>query len=120
MIQYEVLTDLIDIKTSDKKTLLHDLVEMFIAKTPHRLIELNTAISNKDKNQIALIAHTLKASCAYLGLAEMTSLCIELEKIGQAKEPFNAKTTQVWMSALEESYDEAVAELNGYILKVFH
>lgn len=120
MIQYEVLTDLIDIKTSDNKTLLHDLTDMFLKQTPLRMHELNLAVEEKNKNQLTLLAHTLKASCSYLGLAEMTAICVELEELGMSELPLNINTTRVWMSALEESFEESSGELTKYISEVFH
>lgn len=120
MIQYDVLTDLIDIKTNDNKTLLHDLVDMFVKQTPDRLRQIDLAIQQKNKDQITRVAHMLKASCSYLGAVEMTTLCTELEKLGLMDESLNTQAAKIWLSALEDSYDESASELTNYISEVLH
>ncbi len=120
MIHYEVLSDLIEVKTAHNKTLLHDLVDMFIQQTPDRLRKIDSAIKEKNKDQILRIAHALKASCSYLGAGQMTGLCSELEAMGQSEEALNSTTAYVWLSALEESYDESSGELKEYIQHMIH
>lgn len=120
MIHYEVLSDLIEVKTAHNKTLLHDLVDMFIQQTPDRLRKIDSAIKEKNKDQILRIAHALKASCGYLGAGQMTGLCSELEEMGKSEDSLNSTTASIWLSALEESYEESSSELRNYIKDRFH
>ena len=50
----------------------------------------------------------------------MTGLCSELEAMGQSEEALNSTTAYVWLSALEESYDESSGELKEYIQHMIH
>lgn len=120
MIQYDILKDLVDIKTTDEKTLLQDLVEMFFQQTPERLYQIERAIKDKNKEQIARTAHILKASCSYLGIDNMTALCNQLEKWGQDVQSQDILEAQIYLSALEDSFEESVDELNKYLGMVLH
>ena len=120
MIQYEVLKDLVDIKTSADKTLLHDLVEMFIQQTPSRLNQIESGIKEKNNDQVMRTAHILKASCAYLGISEMAQLCSRLEEMAIRKEALNDQNALVCLYALEESYDESIVELTRYMSVALH
>jgi two-component system, sensor histidine kinase and response regulator len=109
VIQYEVLTDLVEIKTSQNQTLLHELVEMFSVQTPLRLDQIEQAIKQKNAAEILRTVHTLKASCAYLGAKEMAALCMQIEKWGHEKNNgHDMQVAEVYLSALEESFEESI------------
>ncbi len=120
MIEYEVLGDLIEIRTNERQTLLHELVEMFSKQTPERLTSLDLALKAKNKDLIMRTAHTLRASCAYLGATEMTLLCADLERWGRDKNCHNMEEAQIYLSALEESYEESIGELKKYLEVLLH
>lgn len=120
MIQYDVLSDLVEIKTSANQTLLHELVEMFIKQTPERLTLIEAAIKSNNKDQIMRTAHTLRASCAYLGANEMSLLCADFERWARHSEAETMDEARVYLSAIEESYDEVVLELKKYLEVILH
>lgn len=120
MIQYDVLSDLVEIKTSANQTLLHELVEMFTKQTPERLALIEAAIKANDNDQIMRTAHTLRASCAYLGANEMSLLCADLERWARHSESATMDEARVYLSAIEESYDEVIVELKKYLEVILH
>ena len=120
MIQYEVLSDLVEIKTGAKQTLLHELVELFTKQTPERLALIDASIKTNNKDQIMRTAHTLRASCAYLGANEMSLLCADLERWGRNSSSKNMDEARIYLSALEESFDEVLIELKNYLEVVLH
>ncbi len=119
MIQYDVLIDLIEIKTSENKTLLHDLVGIFSKQTPERLIQIGHAIKQNNKEIVSRTAHTLRSSCSYLGALEMAGLCEKLESWSTQPASDNHDEALIYLSAIEDSFEESIEELNKYV-EVLH
>lgn len=60
--------------------ILGELVELFGAQTPGRLVELRAGIDGGDAAAVSGHAHQLKGGCLTMGASRMAGLCEELEQ----------------------------------------
>lgn len=61
--------------------LINELTAIFLKNTPGRIQAAREAIRSGDVNQVMLVAHSLKSSCANLGARHMQQIAAETEKI---------------------------------------
>lgn len=120
MIQNSVLDDLLEIKIGLNQSLLHELVDMFLEQTPERFALFRSAIKNNDRDTISRTAHALKASCSYLGLQKMVFLCEELVKWSHNGPSAEIEDAYIFLTVLEESFDESGDELKKYLVSYNH
>jgi signal transduction histidine kinase/CheY-like chemotaxis protein/HPt (histidine-containing phosphotransfer) domain-containing protein len=71
-----------DLKTLGEQThcdLLGEIVKMFIAEAPERLVNLQTSLALKDFQALGRWAHQFKSSCGALGMSRMIQICDQIE-----------------------------------------
>jgi HPt (histidine-containing phosphotransfer) domain-containing protein len=61
-----------------------ELIEVFLADTPHRLTELQASLVQADADRLQKVAHSLKSAAALLGATNLSKLCQELETMGRS------------------------------------
>jgi HPt (histidine-containing phosphotransfer) domain-containing protein len=61
---------------------LPELVPLLLADTPGMLNNLNLAIQANNSSQVKELAHTLKGSCASLGIVGLAAICQDIENMG--------------------------------------
>jgi CheY-like chemotaxis protein len=61
-----------------------ELIEVFLADTPHRLTELQASLAQADADRLQKVAHSLKSAAALLGATNLSKLCQELETMGRS------------------------------------
>lgn len=59
---------------------------VFLAHTPKLLAQLEEAVAQKDQEQVAMIAHTLKGSAASLALSGVSNAAVRLEDAASSQE----------------------------------
>ena len=64
--------------------LLGELIDLFFADTPPRLVAVRQAHGAGDAQGLVRAAHALKSSAANLGAQNMATLCQRLESLGRA------------------------------------
>ncbi len=79
----DVIASLRDISGSGERTLLDEMVELFSEDSVERVASMHVALSARDANVVAELAHSLKGSCSNFGAHELERLCKELQ-IGAA------------------------------------
>ena len=65
--------------------LLEELATYFVVNTPHQLKEMHTAFTQEDGKALERLAHNLKSNSARLGALFFSTICLELEMLGQRK-----------------------------------
>ncbi|BCM90973.1 aerobic respiration control sensor protein ArcB [Abditibacteriota bacterium] len=83
--------------------LVRELVALFLEETPQLLAELQNAVENQNFKEVGQLAHTIKGSCATLGVMAMVESCRNIE---------NLVTTQD-MRNIKISLDNLFLELNS-------
>jgi HPt (histidine-containing phosphotransfer) domain-containing protein len=63
--------------------LVAELIDIYLADTPARLVVLRQAFDAGDPAAIAREAHALKSSCGQLGATGMYQCCRQLEHLGR-------------------------------------
>jgi HPt (histidine-containing phosphotransfer) domain-containing protein len=66
---------------------LRGFIQIFLSQAPTRIQTIAEALGRGDLEGVSREAHTLKSSCAYLGLKQLRPLCESLEEqaiLGQA------------------------------------
>lgn len=77
------INDLLFYEKTCEEKILGPMIEYFQIQAEEALIELNEANSENRKNDLAIIAHTLKSASAQIGLVNVSNICLELEKDGR-------------------------------------
>jgi HPt (histidine-containing phosphotransfer) domain-containing protein len=65
------------------ESLLHDVVEIFLAETPKNITALRLAIQQNDADTVEKTAHSLKGELGYLGVSKISQMARELEEAGR-------------------------------------
>lgn len=66
--------------------ILPELAPMLLADAPGLLDKLNLAIQAKNSITVRELAHTLKGSCASLGIVGLAAICQDIESMGKNNE----------------------------------
>jgi two-component system sensor histidine kinase/response regulator len=67
----------------DDPTLLHEVIEVFLADTPKQMAALDSAVARRDATAIASAAHALKGSCGLFSTAGAYESAQRLEKVAR-------------------------------------
>jgi PAS domain S-box-containing protein len=86
----------------------NELIVIFLEEVPGKLTMLRQALTDENAHTLSLIAHSLKSSSAQLGALHFSTLCRELETIGQSADLTGAADT---LSVLEAEYVQVEAAL---------
>ena len=63
---------------------VNTLIQDYLADTPQKITQIQTAIKTQDIQGLKEASHTLKSSSAQLGALTFSQLCKELEYMGRA------------------------------------
>jgi CheY-like chemotaxis protein len=77
-----------------------ELIEMFFKQTTQQLAQIETAIREKNAEQLKHVAHSCKGASATLGMAPFAKLLLELEQQGKTNTLTNSM--QVYENVLKE------------------
>jgi signal transduction histidine kinase/DNA-binding response OmpR family regulator len=80
----ESALDALRFNGGDGVPVLTKMIDAFLRTTPERIRKLAEAIANGDGDEVRLIAHTLKSSCAWLGARDLSRLFADLEASAQS------------------------------------
>ena len=69
--------------------LLLRLVDLYGEESPKLIAQIETAIDERNLQDLEMAAHTLKASSAQLGALRFSVICRKLEFIGNGDSPFD-------------------------------
>jgi two-component system, sensor histidine kinase and response regulator len=101
-----VLTSLRELQEEGEPDLLSELIELFLADVPPKLVVLRDAAEAGDVHSVERIAHTLKGSCGNMGAVEMEELCKQLQEMGRSEDP---TATLARVSRLEAAFERVRA-----------
>jgi two-component system, sensor histidine kinase and response regulator len=73
----------LDEVTAGDRELRGELIDMFLADTEERFAVLETAIARQNAEELNRTAHSLKGSCANLGVETLQALALALEGMGK-------------------------------------
>jgi signal transduction histidine kinase/CheY-like chemotaxis protein len=96
-----VLAGLRELQEEGEPDVLSELIGLFVANLPPRLVALRESAEAGDAHSVERIAHTLKGSCGNLGAVRMAAICNELEEIGRSE---NLAAAPARISRLNEEF----------------
>jgi HPt (histidine-containing phosphotransfer) domain-containing protein len=67
--------------------LVPELIDIYLADTPDRLVALTVAARTGDSVVLSEQSHALRSSCAQLGALSMVALCRLIEQAAEAAQP---------------------------------
>ena len=104
------LADLAASKTAQGESLLHKMIEIFLASTPGVLDEIDLALNAGDPVGTARAAHKLAGGCGYFGAERLRGLCAETERLGRDRQ-----LDPLWRLATEirSEYEKVEAALKA-------
>lgn len=71
-------------RVEQDRELFAELVKLFVADYPQRLVELRQALGADDSKLVERLAHTLKGAAANFAAGRVVQAALELEKIARA------------------------------------
>ena len=85
-IKSKMLSELQESMGDIAEDLLPELAPMLLEDAPEMLKSLNLAIQAGNAAKVKELAHTLKGSCASMGIVGLAAICQEIENLGKANE----------------------------------
>ena len=87
----EAIANLRSINPDDDGSFLGQLVDLFLADTPQRIAEMETALAQHRGADLGHLAHAVKGSAANFGATRLVALCFELEQLGKSNQLDSAR-----------------------------
>lgn len=85
-IQTKMLAELRESMGEIAEDLLPELVPMLLEDAPEMLKSLNLAIQAGNASKVKELAHTLKGSCASMGIVGLAAICQDIETMGKVND----------------------------------
>jgi HPt (histidine-containing phosphotransfer) domain-containing protein len=95
------------------KSLIEEMVQIFIDQVPEFAMEMKELIEKKDYHSLGLLAHKAKSSVAIMGMNKLADNLKELELM--AKEGKEVDQYPSYIENFEQSCQEAIQELKEMI-----
>ena len=95
------------------KSLVKEMVEIFIEQVPEFTSEMKEYLEKKDYQSLGLLAHKAKSSVAIMGMDDLAQSLKDFELL--AKENKNIESYSSYIESFEKSCTEAVKELKEII-----
>ena len=111
-IRVRMLADLQESMGDIAEELLLELAPMLLEDAPEMLKSLNLAIGAGNAQKVKELAHTLKGSCASMGIAGLAAICQEIENMGQANDMALAS---VRLEHAQAEYEQVKLVLGSYV-----
>lgn len=92
--------------------LLAELHSVYIRTSETLIKEIHTAIAGNDSHTLQQKAHSLKSSSGNMGALELSKICLQLEKMGEAKKIAEAKALA---PSLDSEFKQVSIELAAII-----
>lgn len=80
IVDMKVIESLRELGGDDDPGLVTELIALFLADAPKRLVEIESGLATGDTKLLERAAHTLKSSAANVGAAALSKLCREIEE----------------------------------------
>ena len=108
-INMAVIEELLSLTDDGDKSLLTDLIQMFLEDSPSKLAMIRAGLTSGDVEQIEKAAHSMKGSAGNLGATNVQEICDRLQHVSRGSMP----ETEISMlvQQLEAPYANAVREL---------
>ena len=100
------------VDTEEGASLILELIEIFRVGTPALLAAMHDHATQGNWPQVAMAAHSLKSSAAYLGAWRLSQLCQRLEELCAAT-PVLASDVQPLVLAALEAEEQVLAALDA-------
>ena len=91
-------------------------ISIYLQNVPIDLHQLNEALKNQDFKAISSLAHKIKGNASYLGVEEVLSQLVILEKMKHNVENTNEITNIV--TRVNLIVEQSISELNNYIVEL--
>ena len=84
--------DTVTVLQRDAGDQFNELLDMFVAEIPQKLVLMEKAINSREHKEVGEIAHKLKSNCATFGAVKLADICVQIEEsvlVGITKETAN-------------------------------
>lgn len=92
--------------------LLPELAPMLLEDAPEMLKSLNLAIQAGNAAKVKELAHTLKGSCASMGIVNLAAICQDIENMGKVND---LALAPVRLQDAQAEYEQVKLVLSSYV-----
>lgn len=111
-IKAKMLAELQESMGDIAEDLLPELAPMLLEDAPEMLKSLRLAIQSGNAPKVRELAHTLKGSCASMGIAGLAAICQEIENMGKGDD---LSLAPVWLDRAQAEYEQVKLVLSSYV-----
>lgn len=111
-IKAKMLAELQESMGDIAEDLLPELAPMLLEDAPLMLKSLRLAIQAGNAPKVRELAHTLKGSCASMGIVGLAAICQEIENMGKADD---LSLAPVWLDHAQAEYEQVKLVLSSYV-----
>ena len=111
----QALRQLQAINPEDGGEFLREIVAIFLADTPQRLLEVRQALDGGDPLLLIRAAHSIKGSAGNFGAKPLAVLAEELEQLAKASD---FRAGRVLLPTLEAEFDRLRLALDKWVVAV--
>ena len=101
-------------KAANRPSLLHRVVNLYMAQTPELLQKLDAAIARGDSDTVTDIAHSLKSSSSAIGAGKLAEICREIEQAGR-ENTVDLSVVEQRVSDIHQVYQQVSVRLNDLL-----
>ena len=111
-IDAEAVQTLLSLQQAGKPDLIDKIIGLFESNSPDLIEAIEQGYKTGDNDSVRAAAHSLKSSAAYIGGAELSSMCKKIEKAA-ANDSLSEEEENV--NTISECYRMTLAEVKSFL-----
>ncbi|ODQ56402.1 putative histidine phosphotransferase HPT1p [Saitoella complicata NRRL Y-17804] len=124
LIDHNTFDQLLEMDDEDDREFSRSIVWNYFEQADTTFVEMETALSEKDLDQLSSLGHFLKGSSAALGLTKVKASCERIQHFGAKKdesgtEPIDEETAMKRIEEILPVVKQEYAEAEKYLRKFY-
>ncbi len=111
-IDADAVQTLLSLQQTGKPDLIDKIIGLFESNSPDLIDAIEQGFKNGDNGSVRAAAHSLKSSAAYIGGAELSSMCKKIEKAAANDSLIEEEKT---VNTISDCYRMTLAEVKYFL-----